>query len=119
MRATRIFFLALFAACAGPPAPDAALCADYIQRLCAAPVCEAVTRELAVTADCEATLLANTRCDDPAFAFSSPSRERVLECRMPLLREGDTRGQHPACEDVSESLTACPDLVRFLNGEAP
>lgn len=119
MRATRIFFLALASACAGPEAPDAALCTDLIQRLCAEPVCEAVPEVLPFGGDCEVALRDRTGCDDPGFRFTQPTRARVLECRAPLLRSGSEVGQHPACADVEESLSRCPDLVGFLNGEAP
>jgi len=107
------------AACSGPEAPDADVCADYVHRICLPPRCARVDAELNVAATCEAVLLQRTGCGNPAFAFTVPTRERFLSCRAPLLRQGDGREQHPACEDVSESFDRCADVVSFLNGVAP
>jgi hypothetical protein len=107
------------AACYGPEAPDADVCADYIHRVCLPPRCAEVDTRLNVGATCEAVLLQRTACSNPEFAFTAPTRERFLECRVPLLRQGASREQHPACTDVVESLDTCPELVSFLNGVAP
>lgn len=88
-------------------------------RLCAAPVCESVTQTLTPGASCSEEFLRRTGCGNMEFQFTSPSRARFLECRAPLLRVSDRTGVHPACEDVGEALTACPDLVAFLRGSAP
>lgn len=120
VRTPRIVLLfSALCACAGPEAPDSAVCADVIERLCAQPVCAAVTRELDLTGSCEPTLFANTGCGSEDFAFTTPTRERFLACRLPLLRAGAERGQPPACDDVDEAFGQCPDVVTFLNGGAP
>ena len=51
-----------------------------------------------------------------AARITSPSRARVLECRLPLVRAGETIDVHPACDDVDETVRVCPDVVRFLGG---
>lgn len=107
----------MLGACVGPEAPDAAVCADYIQRLCTEPICREVPARIGFSGDCASALLSATRCADPAFTFSAPSRERFLQCRAPLLRAGNEVGVRPSCEDVSHSLTQCPDMVTFLRGE--
>lgn len=117
-----IFIAALFAAsCQGPAAEDVALCRDTIQRLCAQPVCDEVTTTLAVppTADCQATLQARTGCGADDFAFgaaNAPTRERFLDCRVPLMRNGNTVGTPPACDDVFEAFDRCPDFASFFGG---
>ena len=72
---------------------------------------------------CVSVLTAAAGCPSPAnpadgdpFAFTSPSRDRVLECRIPLLRQGDETTVHPACTDVDEFFATCPDVVKFLGG---
>ena len=103
--------------CSGPAAPDVAICRDVIGRVCMAPLCDAVPARLAVDAgSCEATLLARSGCSNEAFAFTSPSRVEVLDCRVPLLRQGASQMTHPSCADVSEVFTDCPQVVRFLGG---
>jgi hypothetical protein len=112
-----VAFALLLCACLGPPAPDVELCRDVISRLCLGPVCEAALSALTVEpATCEATLLARTGCSDDAFAFSVPTRNRVLECRIPLVRVSTARLVHPWCDDVAEALSTCPDLALFLKG---
>jgi hypothetical protein len=111
--------LVLSAGCGGPEAPDAAVCQDLIHRLCLPPVCPSVTTTLiSPDADCEQTLLSRTGCGDPAFTFSQPTRQRVLDCRAPLLSAGDGVEDAPACADVDETLS-CADVRAFLNGETP
>lgn len=107
----------LLAACVGPPAPDAAVCQDLIHRLCAAPVCSAVSA-LGVP-DCEAAALARTGCGDDSFAFATPTRDRLLECRAMLLHPGQGPNAHPDCGDVDAMAQSCPDVVQFLEGAAP
>ncbi|MHB8873032.1 MAG: hypothetical protein ACYC8T_05040 [Myxococcaceae bacterium] len=119
MRPFRLLALcAPLVGCAGPAAPDAALCQDVIHRLCLEPRCEAVETTFAAGANCEQTLLDASGCGAEDFAFSTPSRARVLECRLPLLRNGAAPGQPPACDDVDETLELCDDLVRLLKGGA-
>lgn len=103
--------------CSGPAAPDVAICRDVITRVCMAPLCESVPARLAVDAgSCEVTLLARSGCSDEAFTFSMPSRVEVLDCRVPLLRQGAAQKTHPSCADVAEVFTDCPQVVRFLGG---
>jgi hypothetical protein len=109
-------FTALVAGCSGPPAPDAAVCQDLIHRICLAPRCPGVDTALNVGNDCEAQLLARTGCGSDGFAFSQPTRQEVLQCRVPLLRGGNAPEQHPACRDVEEVLDTCGGLVTFLKG---
>lgn len=117
-RSVRPFaFFFLLAGCVGPPAPDAELCRDVIVRLCAEPPCVSAATRLALPAmDCEATLEARAGCGATDFAFTTPTRERVLECRLPLVRESPDRSAHPSCEYVDETVRNCPDLVVFLGG---
>jgi hypothetical protein len=104
-------------ACSGPPAPDAALCQDVIHRMCLARTCEGVNEQLALgSMDCRSTLEARTGCGAEDFAFSEPSRERVLRCRLPLVRQSTDPGKAPTCETVDEVLEDCPDLIGFLGG---
>jgi hypothetical protein len=113
----RIVFLALvlLAACSGPEAPDAALCRDVIHRICRPALCSVVTDKLGVGNDCEATLTGRTGCDVDTFAFTTPSRARVLDCRDPLLRNGDGVDDVASCQDIADTLS-CADLVTFLGG---
>lgn len=109
--------VAIAAGCSGPPAPDVAICRDVIHRLCLPERCSAVTFLLEVGNSCEADLLARTGCFQDDFAFPDPpGRDRVLECRQPLLREGLESEQHPACPDVTDMMEACPDVVAWLKG---
>ena len=104
-------------ACAGPPAPDAAICRDVIERLCTGPICTVVDQQLAPGDDCVATLTASAGCATDELELVKPfDRNRLLECRIPLLRNGTSRLAHPDCDNVAEAFTACPDLVRFLRG---
>ena len=107
----------LVGACAGPPAPDATLCRDVVQRLCMGPICAVVDAKLAPGETCAPTLVARAGCDSDDLELVKPiDRNRLLECRIPLLRNGTSRLAYPGCENVAEALTACPDLVRFLGG---
>ncbi|WP_284664850.1 hypothetical protein [Myxococcus sp. SDU36] len=107
-------------ACSGPDAPDAAVCRDVVVRLCqsaAAYSCVAVQLDLGLS--CEATLLQRTGCEDDAFTFASPTRERVLECREVLLSRGTSTDHPPACADATRFLTGCPDVAGFFRGGRP
>jgi hypothetical protein len=109
--------LLLLSACFGPAAPDADLCVDLLTRLCLSPICPDAARVLAVEAStCVQTLSTRTGCSQASFTFNTPSRQRVLDCRVPLVKTSTLRTANPACEDVSTMLNDCPDLVSFLNG---
>ncbi len=118
LRAVRAAVLSvLLLSCVGPPAPDHEICRDVITRFCAEPVCTtAATRLSLPEMDCVATLEARTGCGTADFNFTSPTREEVLTCRLPLVRESDNRGAHPSCEYVDEAIRNCPNLVVFLGG---
>lgn len=103
--------------CDGPSAPDPAVCRDFIHRICINPVCaETSVLKADAGAACDAILQARTGCDSETFKFTTPSRERFLTCRAPLLNAGDTVEVHPACGDVTQSFEQCPDVVRMLRG---
>lgn len=106
----------LAAGCNGPEATDAVLCQDVIQRLCAGPRCGVVEQRLGVGDDCDATLIARTGCAENDFSFTAPSRNRWLECRIPLVRQSTLRTAAPGCDNVSEALASCPDVEAFLKG---
>ncbi|HYH97876.1 hypothetical protein [Hyalangium sp.] len=117
MRLLALGLLAWVCACSGPPAPDAALCQDVITRMCLARTCTGVNEQLVLgNMDCQSTLQERTGCGGEDFAFSSPSRERVLRCRLPLVRQSTDPAKAPTCEDVDEVLEDCPDLIGFLGG---
>ncbi|WP_426749156.1 hypothetical protein [Myxococcus sp. Y35] len=107
-------------ACSGPDAPDAAVCRDVVVRLCQTAACPGVAAQLTPGMPCEATLLQRTGCEDEAFSFASPSRERVLDCREALLSRGPSTANPPACEDTRRFLTECPDVADFFReGRVP
>jgi hypothetical protein len=109
--------LLFLCACVGPDAPDVEICRDVITRVCAEPVCSSAAVKLNLPAmDCVAALQARTGCADVAFTFTSPTRARFLDCRLPLVRESATVGAKPSCEYLDESIRNCPDLVSFLGG---
>lgn len=117
VRVLPLLVAVLLASCAGPDAPDVAICRDLVTRLCLGPVCEATTTKLGVDAsNCEATLTMRTGCGSDSFSFTTPTRAQVLDCRVPLLRQGASQKVRPSCADVAEVFTDCPDLVRFLGG---
>lgn len=114
--------LVLALACTGPSANDDAVCRDMIHRLCFLPLCSDVTTRLNLPTtdssdDCEATLLQRTGCGNDAFTFTTPTRSRVLNCRVTLLREGDDIDTAPTCDDDFDFFTNCSDLTDFLNGD--
>ena len=119
MRTLALGAVALLCACAGPPAPDTALCEDVIHRLCSARSCPGVNEQLGLPVDCRANLAERSGCAAEAFAFSTPSRERVLACRQPLERRSTSPETAPTCEEVSTFLRDCPDMVQFLKGPQP
>jgi hypothetical protein len=111
--------LLLLGACQGPPAPDAAVCQDFIHRICLPPVCLNAAEALNVGTsgpDCEQTLQDRTGCGADDFAFTGLSRERFLSCRLPLLNAGSSSDSVPDCSDVQDILNLCPDVVLFMNG---
>ncbi len=112
--------LLVLVGCDGPPAPDPAVCRDFIHRICINPVC---TQTSILNADagvaCDQILQARTGCDSEVFKFTSPTRDRFLLCRAPLLNAGDSVEVHPACGDVAQSFERCPDVVRMLQGIPP
>ena len=109
--------LLLVLSCVGPPAPDYELCRDVIARFCAEPTCVTAATRLNLPAmGCQAELELRSGCDSSDFVFTSPTREEVLTCRLPLVRESDQRSAHPSCEYVDETIRNCPDLVVFLGG---
>jgi hypothetical protein len=120
MRFLALGSLAFVFACSGPPAPDAALCQDVITRMCQARACPGVNEQLDLgNNDCQTTLRQRTGCGDEDFTFTEPSRERVLRCRLPLVRQSTDPGKAPVCEDVAEVLEDCPDLMGFLGRRQP
>jgi hypothetical protein len=117
MRLLPLGLLVWVFACSGPPAPDAALCQDVISRMCLARTCAGVNEQLALgSMDCQPTLEERTGCGSEDFTFSEPSRERMLRCRLPLVRQSTDPNKAPSCENVDEVLEDCPDLTNFLGG---
>lgn len=111
------FATVMLLSCVGPPAPDAEICRDVIARFCAEPVCvTAATRLKLPVENCAVELETRTGCNATDFAFTSPTRDQVLTCRLPLVRESDQRSAHPSCDYVDETIRNCPDLVVFLGG---
>jgi hypothetical protein len=111
------FSALLLLSCVGPVAPDAELCRDVIARFCAEPTCPtAATRLKLPVMGCQVELETRTGCGATDFAFTSPTRDQVLACRLPLVRESAQRAAHPSCEYVDETIRNCPDLVIFLGG---
>jgi hypothetical protein len=120
MRLLALGSLAVVFACYGPPAPDAALCQDVISRMCLSRTCQGVNEQLALgNNECNPTLRQRTGCGEEDFTFTQPTRERVLRCRLPLIRQGTDPAKAPACEDVAEVQEDCPDLMNFLGGRQP
>ena len=102
--------------CSGPEAPDAAVCRDVIHRLCHAPRCPSVDDVLAPGDDCEGTLLERSGCSDDAFVFTTPDRQRFLECRGTLVHSGTDPEAAPACTDVDAMLNECGEVASLLKG---
>src|SRR5687767_13582951 len=108
-----VILCASLAGCNGEPAPDAAVCRDFIHRICIAPICEVVTQSLTPGESCDEDLIARTGCGADDFAFAAFSRDRFLECRLPLMRAGASREAKPSCDDVEQSQEICPDVWAF------
>lgn len=107
----------LLLSCVGPPAPDVEICRDVINRLCLDPQCPTATARLNLPVmGCQVELETRTGCGASDFVFTSPTRDQVLACRLPLVRESNERQAKPSCEYVDETIRNCPDLVRFLGG---
>lgn len=68
---------------------------------------------------CQDGLLERTGCVAEDFTFREPSRERVLFCRLPLVRRSTSPGEAPTCAEVAEVQRDCPDLMDFLGGRLP
>ncbi len=102
--------------CAGPPAPDGAVCRDVIHRLCLTPVCAQVQGLIPTGQACEQHLQTKSGCITDEFEFTSPTRDKFLRCRLTLLRASENVEAHPACEDVVDFFDTCPDVVRLLQG---
>ena len=102
--------------CVGPPASDVEVCRDLVHRLCLSEVCPQVVPLVPTGRACEATLREATGCAQETFSFIRPSREQFLSCRADLLKAGQGPEQHPACADVGQSFSRCPDLVQLLKG---
>jgi hypothetical protein len=109
-------FLVSVSACVGPAAPDVEVCRDLVHRLCLPAACPQVIPLFPSGLSCDAQLLANSGCDKDDFAFSIPTREQFLSCRVPLLHAGQSAETHPSCDDVAQSFEQCPDMVRLLSG---
>ena len=111
------FLPLLLLSCVGPPAPDYEICRDVITRLCLDPQCPTATSRLSLpTTGCQVELETRTGCNSSDFVFTSPTRDQVLACRLPLVRESNERQAKPSCEFVDETFRNCPDLVLFLGG---
>lgn len=120
MRSLALGMLACLFACAGPSAPDAALCQDVVSRVCLARSCPGLNEQLSLgNNDCEPTLLSRTGCEAEDFAFTEPGRERVISCRLPLVKRSTDPNRAPTCEEVGELVRDCPDVVDFLGGREP
>lgn len=117
VRSAVVLVVLLSSACVGPDAPDVEVCRDVIERFCAAGSCTSLSTRLSLpTMDCVSTLEQRTGCSKPDFLFSTPDRATVLNCRLPLVRAGETRGTVPSCDDADETVRNCPSLVTFLGG---
>lgn len=108
-------FLLVLSGCQGPTAPDPALCRDVIHRLCIPQVCAPI-EPLFTAGTCESTLQTRSGCSSEEFAFTTPTRDRFLNCRLMLLRAGGNSEDHPNCDDVAQLFDQCPDVARFLQG---
>lgn len=110
--------LLLASACQGPQADDAAICNDVIRRVCSSPLCDGLNERLALGGNgCVDVVTARAGCNAEGFAWGDndrPSRDRVLECRLPLIRSGDSVTNAPACTDIDEMFDRCADIERLL-----
>ncbi len=108
-----IFLFAL--ACSGPEASDAAVCRDYVHRICKPDLCDAVAPLVTSADTCETQMLNKSGCGDDNFKFTDPDRATFLSCRLPIVRAGDNVEQHPNCDDVAESFDHCPNVLAMFN----
>lgn len=118
-----LLLLAMLPACAGPDAPDAAVCRDAIDRVCLARSCEDVATRLALSPDvaleaCVTTLTARAGCERDDFVFEQVDRETFLGCRERLLTAGTTTRSAPSCEDA-ESFLTCPGADGLFRAVRP
>ncbi|MFP2907155.1 hypothetical protein ACLESD_19320 [Pyxidicoccus sp. 3LFB2] len=111
--------LVCLSACSGPAAPDAAVCQDVVTRLCQTASCPGVGAQLAPGLDCQFSLQERSGCGAEEFTFTSPSRERFLDCRELLLRNGTSTERPPACEDVARFFVQCGDVAGLFQEEQP
>ncbi len=116
MKAVTLLSCLSLSACMGPPAPDVDVCRDAIHRLCIPDVCPSVVPLFSIDS-CETTLRANTGCGSDTFTFTTPTREKFIDCRIALLRAGENSEVHPDCDDVAATFEACPEIARFYAGK--
>jgi hypothetical protein len=114
-----VLFGVVAVSCNGGPAPDGALCRDTIHRLCNSPRCSSTSVLSIPDTGCEQVLQQRTGCDQESFEFTTPARDRFIECRAPLTRAGNSSDTHPDCIDVDTMLTECLDVTHFFQGAAP
>ena len=107
--------LLMLLACNGPEASDVAICRDFIHRICAPTLCDAVVPLVASADDCESPMLRKSGCDNDNFKFTDPDRDTFLNCRIAVVRAGDNVSQHPSCDDVAESFDRCPNVVAMFS----
>ena len=106
--------LVCLSACSGPAAPDVAVCQDVVTRLCQTATCPGVGPQLAPGLDCQFSLQERTGCGAEDFTFTTPSRERFLDCRELLLSNGTSLEQPPSCGDTLRFLNECQDVAGFF-----
>ncbi|AGC42530.1 hypothetical protein MYSTI_01182 [Myxococcus stipitatus DSM 14675] len=111
--------LAWLTACSGSGATDSAVCQDVVSRYCESEECPQVADKLLPGEGCAASLLERTGCGAEDFAFSTPTRERMLECRTPFVQATTSTGRPPSCADAAGFIEACPDVAAFFRGEPP
>lgn len=95
------------------------MCRDLIHRLCSEPRCSAIDTVVDAAEPCEDTLLTRTGCGSDDFSFSGLSRQQILQCRAPLLRDAPDGSAGPACDEVTHVLDTCPDVASFLRTGTP
>ncbi len=105
--------------CNGPAATDAALCQDFVHRVCLPDLCPQVVTLVPDGGDCENILRTRSGCGSDSFTFTTPDRSRFLDCRLNLLHAGDGVETHPSCDDVQTTVDLCPDVVQMFSGGTP
>lgn len=81
-----------------------------------------VSERLKPAKDCLADLTQRVGCANDEFTWGEagrPTRERILDCRLPLIRSGDDVTRAPRCEEVEETFDRCPDIERLFDGGTP